>query len=263
MASGPLLVVAALQGCAGGGSDPSAAIVLGETKLAAVTSARSIRLFRAFTFSVLGPLFAGGTNGIQYDGNLYYSSTQTGNIVTVNYYTDAAGTQPAGTIVATIPADLTLPITIKLDINITGGIRPSKGTASIISFDEQANHFELKGNVDVKNGSGPANEMVLAYDLDSNSGVVTGSMQGIIGPDTVQLNNIQMMRGNNALDVNSNVKVVPAGLNTSEQMVLNDDTSGTVVLGNHSSAAWKVDGSGTVTLSDGTTAKVQNVDQGQ
>jgi 6-phosphogluconolactonase (cycloisomerase 2 family) len=65
-----------------------------------------------------------------------------GNVSTISFYTDAAGTHPAGTAVVTLPTDLTdltdptsyssYPALVTVKINLTGGNLPCKGTIMII-----------------------------------------------------------------------------------------------------------------------------------
>src|SRR4051794_18658940 len=99
----PIAAAMALHGCAGGGDSAGIlASVKPATQAMAVTAVRSLRMFRAFTFTTLGAIFAGSSSDLQYDGNLYFSSQTQGTTVTVNFFKDQAGTQPAGTIVANL-----------------------------------------------------------------------------------------------------------------------------------------------------------------
>jgi hypothetical protein len=73
--------------------------------------------------------------------NLYGKEVFNGNILLMSFYNDAAGTQSAGTVKATLPTDISniadptsyasYPANITLELNITGGNLPCKGNILI------------------------------------------------------------------------------------------------------------------------------------
>ena len=75
--------------------------------------------------------------------NLYIRAGFTGNILLMSFYYDAAGTQSAGSVKATLPTDISnisdptsyasYPANITIELNITGGNLPCKGNL-LISF---------------------------------------------------------------------------------------------------------------------------------
>ncbi|MDR3667571.1 MAG: Ig-like domain-containing protein [Ignavibacteriaceae bacterium] len=75
--------------------------------------------------------------------NLYGKAGFSGNILLMSFYNDAAGTQSAGTVKATLPTDISnisdptsytsYPANITVELNITGGNLPCKGNL-LISF---------------------------------------------------------------------------------------------------------------------------------
>jgi hypothetical protein len=74
--------------------------------------------------------------------NLYGGYEFNGNILLMSFYSDAAGTQSAGNIIVTLPTDITNPLDptsyasypakISIDLNVTGGNLPCKGSLLII-----------------------------------------------------------------------------------------------------------------------------------
>jgi hypothetical protein len=100
----------------------------------------SLSLLKSTTFNHNSSL----SDPIEYSENLnlYTSNSITGNVQTVNYYSDAAGTKSAGSATLTLATNITnisdptsyasYPVNITLVVNITAGNLPCKGNISII-----------------------------------------------------------------------------------------------------------------------------------
>lgn len=131
--------------------------------------------------------------------NLYNDyGTINGKVFTRTYYSDAAGTQSAGSLTITYPATLDFPININAAQNITGGNLPCKGNV-LISFLDETGANLMTGTLTLTKNNVVFN---LNLTLDKQLGVA-GSITITESGATLLLTNFQGMVENTlACDVN-------------------------------------------------------------
>ena len=123
--------------------------------------------------------------------NLYVGSpTGDANVIALNYFSDAAGTQPAGSITITLPPGLTdtnytsYPVKIPIVINLTAGNLPCNGTVNV-TFTGATGKNTLTGTLTL-----PKNNTVFTIDLAlDDAGNVSGSITGQENGATIRLTN--------------------------------------------------------------------------
>jgi hypothetical protein len=128
--------------------------------------------------------------------NLYASDpVAANNTYAINYYTDAAGTQSAGSMTMTLPANangstnyLSYPVQIPIVINLTAGNLPCSGTVTV-NFTGQSGKNAMTGHLTM-----PKNKVDITIDLAlSDTLDVSGTITGTENGATIHLTNC---RGN-------------------------------------------------------------------
>ena len=115
----------------------------------------------------------------------------TNNVITLSFFTDAAGTQPAGGFTITLPTGvdgstdyITYPSQITIAVNITGGNLPCNGKA-IVSFKDKSGANTMTGTLTLPKSNVTYN-INLALDASFN---VSGSIIGHENGATISLTN--------------------------------------------------------------------------
>jgi len=136
-----------------------------------------------------------------------------GHVYTVSYFADAAGTQAAGTMKITLPANISdadnplsfasYPVTVPIDVDLTGGTLPCKGTV-LLKFTGQSGANSLTGSLTLtKDNVTFALNLGLSDSFDV-SGAITINENG----STIQITNVH---GNLSSDLQCDVAVTPNG----------------------------------------------------
>jgi hypothetical protein len=195
-------------------------------------------------------LTSGG--GLVPELGLYSTAAQTGNTATISFFSDAALTQPAGSVVLTglqgAPGTFTsYPATISGSINITGGNLPCSG-ALTITMNNAAGNNSLKGNLTL-----PKTSVTMSFDFTlDDTGNVGGSSIITEHGSTISMTGIS---GGLAADaITGQVVVTPSGwTGTGSFSLLTGDFSVVVATGSGNSSA-SADGQGglELTFADGT-----------
>lgn len=126
-----------------------------------------------------------------------------GNVVAMNYYSDAAGTQSAGNLTLTYPKETNYPINIALAMNITGGNLPCKGNV-VISFLDETFTNTMKGTLTLTKDDVVFN---LNLSLDKQIGVA-GSITIMESGAKIEATNV---RGKEFDNLSCDIKVSPYG----------------------------------------------------
>jgi hypothetical protein len=141
--------------------------------------------------------------------NLYVTEVDTSTTTTLSFYTDAAGTIPAGSVVLSgVQSSLgnyaSYPATLNGTIDITAGNLPCTGTVAITIVDGTGNNT-LKGNLTL-----PNTKVAISFDFTlDDSGNVGGSSTIVEHGSTISLTGIQGLLG--ADSIAGNVTVEPSG----------------------------------------------------
>ncbi len=195
--------------------------------------------------------------------NLYTNGpTFSGNVASVNFYTDSAGTQSAGAVTITIPAGVSntdaltdyrsYPVRVPISVNLTAGNLPCRGTVLL--------NLTGKSGANTMTGTLTLTKDNVAFNLNlalSDQFNVTGSITVQESGATIQVTNIQ---GNLSGPLQCDIAVSPYGwkgtgtLNLlTGQMNVNLNTG----TGNSTATADNA-GNLTLTYADGTKETVNN-----
>ncbi len=192
--------------------------------------------------------------------NLYVDAgTSSGNAFSLNYFTDSAGTQSAGSVTITLPAGTptlstyaSYPVQIPIAVNITGGNLPCHGNA-VLKFTGASGANSLVGDFTLTKNNVPFHvDLALSDQLDV-SGAITIQGSGA----TITATNI---RGNLLTPLQCDVTVAPYGWTGTGTLSL---TTGQITLHLNTGAGVSTttaDSSGNLTLAyaDGKTETVNN-----
>ena len=268
-------------GCGGGGGDSTPAL---PASPAATSKTASVIARRSATFFNLGlsntgkaagsirptsplqvtitammrrtGLTSGRANGGTYipEMGLYMTlTTSSATSATASFYTDAAGSNPAGNITVTLlTSPNAFPATAQAIYNISGGTRPVSGKMTMTLNDATLSSGHLAGNL---NTSANGDNVSFTFDLAISQGAMSGSMAVQDSCVSVALNNIVFSNG--AMDAN----ITANGL--TGRMHLSADRSGSVTLTGSAgvtTATWNADGSGIIQYPDGHTDTITNFD---
>lgn len=182
--------------------------------------------------------------------NLYYSaSLVSSNQASLQFYTDAAGTQSAG--YGTI--NLASSSSATLTYTLTAGTFPGSANLSI-TVNSGGSSGSLSGTIyDSLTGASYS-----FNPININGSTLTGSMSVSSGGLTVTLNNINCNL--NAGTLSANYTVSPG--NWTGTVNVNSDGSGSLSLNDGSGTTnvqWTASGSATITFPDGSQTTVQNI----
>ncbi|HLJ54080.1 MAG TPA: hypothetical protein VKT77_03520 [Chthonomonadaceae bacterium] len=189
--------------------------------------------------------------------DLYFAVTaQTDTSATVSFFTDAAGTMPAGTIkIALRSSPGTFPVTETEALDVHGGFIDESGNATITINDSSASSGHIAADF-VTNKSG--DRLTINMSVDFNGTTLTGSLAATDSCVSSTLTNIVADGSTGAFDANIQVKGFTGGT-----VHVSADRSGTVVLNNSAGATTaniNADGSGSIQFPDGHTESVSNFD---
>jgi hypothetical protein len=123
--------------------------------------------------------------------NLYASDlVANANVVTLSYFTDAAGTQSGGSVTITLPANVTdthyvtYPVKILIAVNLTGGSLPCNGTVTV-NFTGATGKNTMTGTLTL-----PKNNITFTLNLSLTDDLqVSGSIIGQENGATISLTN--------------------------------------------------------------------------
>ena len=160
----------AFAGRVGGGSSSAIALRPGPRALANTATA----------LTEIAPL------NLYTDGGVVNGSKET-----FSYFTDVSGTSPAGKITLTVEGGQTIgnylsyPVTVDIDVNVTGGNLPCQGTAQAV-FGAASGQNTLKGSLTLTK-----NQEVATVDLAlSDLFEVSGTMTILENGSTISISNI-------------------------------------------------------------------------
>lgn len=153
---------------------------------------------------------AGGTTYLPILDLYYTPITTSGNIATMNYFKDAAGTQSAGSLKMTIQGASTFstdftayPVTCTIDVKLTAGILPANGSVTV-TFTGATGKNTLHGSMNLTK-----NNIPFVFDLTlSDSLDVTGTVDITEGGSVVHLTNIH---GNLVDPLQCDISMSPLG----------------------------------------------------
>jgi hypothetical protein len=138
--------------------------------------------------------------------NLYFTATTTATSATLNFYTDAAATISAGSLVLSGPSIgnySSYPASLSGTFNITAGRLPCNGNLAITILDATGNN-ELKGSLTL-----PATNIGVTFDFTlDDEGSVGGTSTITEHGSTITLTNISGQLGDS---IAGNVTVAPSG----------------------------------------------------
>lgn len=259
-----LVLLAMLVGCGGGGDAVNTVTLSAQdaSKIQAVSSARSMRFFQDFDKTILRCIPGPPPKGIIYNGDLYFSAQINGPILTIDFFSDGAGTIPAGSIVLTGPINTSnYPLVYEGTVDITGGKRPAHGQLTVTLPDP--NHVDVQGTVTFTTGNGTFPTVTISFDWNTAGTTTTGYVIVQSGGETLTINHIVVTTDQNGNEIiTADLNLTPPGINTTMRIVLAPDGSGSLTLSDHTILNWKVDGSGTITFFGGSTQTINNIDQG-
>lgn len=264
----------ALSGCGGGGDSAGggAGIVTSKraTDAGLITSARALRLATSMVQGVLLPALSGPANPKpQFDGNLYYTSTLSGNVLTIHYFTDAALTKPAGNITITRPANTSVyPQSWQIAVAITGGAHPTSGNFTYTQSAVSSAELTSSGQLIMSGGAASFPTMTLNFNLASTSAqsAFHGNMTALSGGYTTAMPNLVKgaQTSGTGTSFTSGFNVNPGSVKSSvtRASTLNIDGSGKIVLSDGSTASWNPAGKGLIVNADHSTVSVASFDKG-
>jgi hypothetical protein len=229
-------------GCGGGGgaSAPSGNAAI---RSASIATYQSLAGGIAYPFNALkltAPTGSGLANAVKRDSgltlipalNLYASvPTGSGGSAQINYFLDAAGTEPAGSMQfksssGSIDSYTKYPVTIALTVDVTGGNLPCKGSATI-TFEGTSGTNTMQGTLDLtKNNEAVTIDLAL-----SPSDAVSGTMSIQESDTTINATNVS---GSLSGNLTCNFTMSPQGysgvgtldLETSQMSLTFTDPSG-------------------------------------
>jgi len=207
------LAALALAGCGGGNSTTTTQTGNGDANTALRTATlRTIHSINA-TGSALSLLFQAPSRAVQTDRahplslfpskpvglptrlvqltyipalNLYDSTTRNGQTFSYSFFSDAAGTQPAGSATLTIPTTTsTYPYTTAVQFAITGGNYPGSGTGSLTYTSSST--IDIRGKLHLNADSSDAELTLNQSDDATGKPVFTGSASIVSGSANVQI----------------------------------------------------------------------------
>jgi len=130
------------------------------------------------------------------DLDLYMSGMiQNGTVLAMNFYTDAAGTIPAGAITATFPSGITAgaytgsdyPITIPITANLTAGKMPCTGSGTI-AFTDAAGAGTVQGTLTFPE---EGLSVTASFSFDDNFNLTANSLTITENGEQIAITNIQ------------------------------------------------------------------------
>lgn len=159
------------------------------------STSRNSRLFHlpGLNVAASSPRTAAALNSVA-PLNLFYSTTRSGQNFQFNFFSDAAGSVPAGSAPIVLPASFTtFPYTTDVKFNLTAGNFPGSGAATIVNT--SASDFTISGSLHLINDKA---------DTQFNIGSATdaSSVTTFFGTFLVDLGNSQNIRVNNIKLVN-------------------------------------------------------------
>ena len=144
---------------------------------------------------------------LNYDNllNLYDSTSRSGQSFTYSFFTDAAGTQPAGTATLQLPTSTdTYPHSTTLQFNVTGGTYPGTGSGSLTYV--SADTINITGKIHLNNDALDA-QLTLNATTDANGkSTVSGSGSIVTNSVNVQLSNFALSTDGNTASATMVVK---------------------------------------------------------
>lgn len=182
-------------------------------------------------------------------------TSSTATSVTVSFYTDAAGTIPAGNITVNLrSAPNTFPAIAQASFNITGGAQPVSGAMTVTINDANGASGSLSGNITT---TAKGDRVTFTFDLNLSQTSLTGTLSVKDSCLSVAFTNVVFTTAAGTMDAN----ITANGL--SGTVHLNGDGSGSVTLngsGGTTTATWLSDGSGTIHYPDGHEDTIANFD---
>ncbi len=230
------------------------------SQVEAITSARILRLYQAFAQTVVSNLTAAPTGTVLYDGNLYYyKATVSGTVTTITYYYDSGATISEGTVVATNTTTSGTTQTYSVVFNITAGTRPFTGTLNV-SIASGNSPIITSGSVTENSTSGA---FPLTVNITNTAGALSGTATGVaFGTSVAYTNLVGTTTGANAYTLTGTASL--ANITGTFNESINADGSGSVSLSDGTTLTWTSSGSGTLTIPNvNGTVNVANVDSGQ